>query len=149
MNLDSQLLNKERTVLSQPSALFVLFFTEMWERFSYYGMRALLVLFLTSSLIDGGYGWERNNALQLYALYTGLVYFTPLFGGMIADKILGYRKAVIIGAFIMAFGHLCMALEIPVFFYLGLLALIIGNGCLLYTSPSPRDATLSRMPSSA
>lgn len=150
MNLDSSLLNKERTVLKQPSALFVLFFTEMWERFSYYGMRALLVLFLTSSLIDGGYGWERNNALQLYALYTGLVYFTPLFGGMIADKILGYRKAVIIGAFIMAFGHLCMALEIPIFFYIGLLALILGNGLFkpnissmvgqLYDDESKKDA---------
>jgi len=150
MNLDSSLLNKERTVLQQPSALFVLFFTEMWERFSYYGMRALLVLFLTSSLMDGGYGWERDNALQLYALYTGLVYFTPLFGGMIADKILGYRKAVIIGAFIMAFGHLCMALEIPTFFYIGLLALIVGNGLFkpnissmvgqLYDDESKKDA---------
>ena len=107
-------------VLNHPSGLFVLFFTEMWERFSYYGMRALLVLFLTASLMDGGYGWERENALQLYALYTGLVYFTPLFGGMIADKVLGYRKAVILGAFIMAFGHLCMALEIPIFFYIGI-----------------------------
>ena len=150
MNLDSSLLNKERTVLQQPSALFVLFFTEMWERFSYYGMRALLVLFLTSSLMDGGYGWERDNALQLYALYTGLVYFTPLFGGMIADKILGYRKAVIAGAFIMAFGHMCMALEIPTMFYIGLLALILGNGLFkpnissmvgqLYDDESKKDA---------
>jgi POT family proton-dependent oligopeptide transporter len=121
----------------------------MWERFSYYGMRALLVLFLTASLIDGGYGWERENALQLYALYTGLVYFTPLFGGMIADKVLGYRKAVIIGAFVMAFGHLCMALEIPIFFYIGLTALILGNGLFkpnissmvgqLYDDPEQKD----------
>ncbi len=136
-------------VLNHPSGLFVLFFTEMWERFSYYGMRALLVLFLTASLMDGGYGWERENALQLYALYTGLVYFTPLFGGMIADKILGYRKAVIIGAFVMAFGHLCMALEIPIFFYIGLAALILGNGLFkpnissivgqLYDDPEKKD----------
>lgn len=136
-------------VLDHPSSLFVLFFTEMWERFSYYGMRALLVLFLTSSLMDGGYGWERNNALQLYALYTGLVYFTPLFGGMIADKILGYRKAVIIGAFVMALGHLFMALEIPAFFYAGLGALILGNGLFkpnissivgqLYNNPEKKD----------
>jgi len=116
------------TVLNHPSGLFVLFFTEMWERFSYYGMRALLVLFLTASLMDGGYGWERENALQLYALYTGLVYFTPLFGGMLADQILGYRKAVIIGAFVMAFGHLCMALQSPTFFFIGLTCLILGNG---------------------
>ena len=121
----------------------------MWERFSYYGMRALLVLFLTSSILDGGYGWERDNALQLYAMYTGLVYFTPLFGGLLADKVLGYRKAVIIGAFVMAFGHLCMALEIPTFFYIGLLALILGNGLFkpnissivgqLYTDQSKKD----------
>ena len=137
-------------VLDHPSGLFVLFFTEMWERFSYYGMRALLVLFLTASLMDGGYGWERDNALQLYALYTGLVYFTPLFGGMLADQILGYRKAVIIGAFIMAFGHLCMALQSSTFFFIGLTALIIGNGLFkpnissivgqLYEDQSKKDA---------
>ena len=136
-------------VLDHPSGLFVLFFTEMWERFSYYGMRALLVLFLTASLLDGGYGWERADALQLYALYTGLVYFTPLFGGIIADKVLGYRNAVIIGAFIMAAGHFFMALEIPIFFYLGLGSLIIGNGLFkpnissivgkLYEDPEKKD----------
>ena len=120
---------KEQTILDHPASLFVLFFTEMWERFSYYGMRALLVLFLTSSLMDGGYGWERSDALELYALYTGLVYLTPLIGGMIADKITGYRKAVILGALIMAIGHGCMAIEaIPAFFYGGLLCLIVGNG---------------------
>jgi len=120
---------KDQTILDHPASLFVLFFTEMWERFSYYGMRALLVLFLTSSLMDGGYGWERSDALELYALYTGLVYLTPLIGGMIADKITGYRRAVVLGAFIMAVGHGCMAIEaIPAFFYAGLLCLIIGNG---------------------
>ena len=120
---------KDQTILDHPSSLFVLFFTEMWERFSYYGMRALLVLFLTSSLMDGGYGWERKDALELYALYTGLVYLTPLIGGIIADKITGYRKAVVLGALIMAIGHGCMAIEaIPAFFYGGLLCLIIGNG---------------------
>lgn len=136
-------------VLEHPSSLFVLFFTEMWERFSYYGMRALLVLFLTASLMDGGYGWERDNALELYGLYTGLVYFTPLFGGILADKFLGYRKAVVIGAFTMALGHLFMALEIPIFFYLGLFALILGNGLFkpnissivgqLYKNPEKKD----------
>ena len=68
---------KEQTILDHPASLFVLFFTEMWERFSYYGMRALLVLFLTSSLMDGGYGWERSDALELYALYTCLLYTSP------------------------------------------------------------------------
>jgi len=120
---------KEQTILDHPASLFVLFFTEMWERFSYYGMRALLVLFLTSSMMDGGYGWEREDALGMYGLYTGLVYLTPLFGGMIADKFTGYRRAVVLGAFIMALGHACMAMEgIPTFFYAGLGLLIVGNG---------------------
>ncbi|MEI6949120.1 peptide MFS transporter [Paraflavisolibacter sp. H34] len=111
-----------------PPALFILFFTEMWERFSYYGMRALLVLFLTTSLTGGGWAWERKEALQLYGIYTGLVYLTPILGGLIADKLLGYRKAVIAGAAIMTLGHASMALETPFFFYLGLVCLIIGNG---------------------
>ena len=120
----------QRTVLGHPSGLFVLFFTEMWERFSYYGMRALLVLFLVSSLLDEGWGWERSDALVLYAWYTGLVYLTPIIGGFIADKLLGYRKAVVLGAFIMTLGHASMALEgfTNIFFYLGLFFLIIGNG---------------------
>jgi len=121
----------QKTVLGHPSGLFVLFFTEMWERFSYYGMRALLVLFLVSSILDeGGWGWERADALVLYAWYTGLVYITPIFGGLIADKITGYRKAVVIGAFLMTLGHASMALEITsdLFFYLGLFLLIVGNG---------------------
>src|SRR6187549_1660910 len=92
-----------------PPSLFILFFTEMWERFSYYGMRSLLVLFLTSSLIENGWAWERSDALQLYAWYTGLVYLTPILGGLVADKLLGYRKAVMLGALIMTIGHACMA----------------------------------------
>lgn len=113
-----------------PPALFILFFTEMWERFSYYGMRALLVLFLVSSVLgdNPGWGWERAEALQLYAVYTGLVYLTPIIGGWIADKYLGYRKAVILGAFIMTLGHASMALDTSFFFYTGLIFLILGNG---------------------
>lgn len=111
-----------------PSTLFILFFTEMWERFSYYGMRALLVLFLTSSIMDGGWGWERAEALQLYGLYTGLVYLTPIIGGFIADRFLGYRNAIILGALSMTLGHASMAAETPMFFYAGLLLIIIGNG---------------------
>ncbi len=126
---------KDKTILDHPASLFMLFFTEMWERFSYYGMRALLVLFLTTSLLRGednpnpGWGWDREEALGLYGLYTGLVYLTPLFGGMIADKLLGYRKAVFWGALIMAIGHGFMAIESnQAFFYAGLTALIVGNG---------------------
>ena len=83
----------QRTIAGHPVGLFVLFFTEMWERFSYYGMRAILVLFLTSSILNEGWAWEREDALELYAWYTGLVYLTPIFGGLIADKFLGYRNA--------------------------------------------------------
>ena len=120
----------QKTVLGHPSGLFVLFFTEMWERFSYYGMRALLVLFLVASVLDDGWGWERAEALVLYGWYTGLVYITPIFGGLIADKLTGYRNAVIIGALLMTLGHAAMALEVfsDPFFYAGLGLLIIGNG---------------------
>ena len=120
----------QKTIFDHPSGLFVLFFTEMWERFSYYGMRAIFVLFLTSSIMNEGWGWERDDALILYGWYTGLVYFTPLIGGVLADKFLGYRNAVVMGAFIMALGHGSMALEYfsNSFFFLGIGLLIIGNG---------------------
>ena len=111
----------------QPS-LFLLFFTEMWERFSYYGMRALLVLFLVSQVADNGWGWSRVNALQLYATYTGLVYLTPILGGIIADKFLGYQVAVMLGALLMTLGHASMAFETQFGFYTGLGLLIVGNG---------------------
>tara|TARA_B000000475_G_scaffold7141_1_gene6578 strand:- start:2220 stop:3770 length:1551 start_codon:yes stop_codon:yes gene_type:complete len=120
----------QKTIFDHPTGLFVLFFTEMWERFSYYGMRAILVLFLTSSIMNEGWGWEREDALVLYGWYTGLVYFTPLIGGILADKFLGYRNATVMGAFIMALGHGSMALEYfsDSFFFLGIALLIIGNG---------------------
>ncbi|OAB79810.1 peptide MFS transporter [Cochleicola gelatinilyticus] len=120
----------QKTVLGHPSGLFVLFFTEMWERFSYYGMRALLVLFLVASILDEGWGWDRADALVLYAWYTGLVYVTPILGGLIADKIMGYRNAVIAGALLMTLGHASMALEVfsDPFFFIGLGLLIVGNG---------------------
>lgn len=118
-------------VIGHPAGLFVLFFTEMWERFSYYGMRALLVLFLTSSVMGAnpGWGWPRETALAIYGSYTSLAYLTPILGGYIADKIIGYRSAVIVGALLMTLGHLSMALEFsPIFMYLGLALLVVGNG---------------------
>ncbi|WP_194850919.1 peptide MFS transporter [Nonlabens antarcticus] len=118
----------QKTILDHPAGLFVLFFTEMWERFSYYGMRALLVLFLIASILDEGWGWERADALTLYAFYTGLVYLTPIIGGFLADKFFGYRKAVVLGALIMTLGHAAMAFESVSFTYLGLALLIAGNG---------------------
>ena len=130
-NLDTPNNFFESKVLGHPAGLFVLFFTEMWERFSYYGMRALLVLFLTSSIIgdNPGWGWPRAHALAIYGSYTGLAYLTPILGGYIADRIIGYRWAVIVGALLMTLGHLSMAIEIDHFFmYLGLCLLVVGNG---------------------
>lgn len=120
----------DKMVMGHPAGLFVLFFTEMWERFSYYGMRALLTVFLVTSIADGGWEWDNAQAMQLYAWYTGLVYFTPLIGGMIADRLTGYRKAITIGAFVMTLGHAAMALEgeHQWFFFAGLVLMILGNG---------------------
>ena len=105
----------------QPLGLAVIFFTEMWERFSYYGMRALLVLYLVNSL-----GYKREDALEVYGTYTGLVYVTPLIGGWIADRWLGMRKAAIIGAVVMMLGHFAMA--VPSLLHVALGLLIVGNG---------------------
>jgi len=118
----------QKLLMGHPSGLFVLFFTEMWERFSYYGMRALLVLFLTSALLDGGWAWSREEALGLYGTYTMLVYFSPILGGLIADKFMGYRNAVALGALIMTLGHASMAMDTPWGLYLGIGCLVAGNG---------------------
>lgn len=121
-----------KLVLGYPSGLFVLFFTEMWERFSFYGMRVLLINFLTSAILVGspfsGWGWDPVKATSLFGTYAMLLYITPIFGGMLADKFLGYRYAVVIGAAIMTIGHLFMAFDTPLFLYLGLGALVIGTG---------------------
>ena len=138
---------QSKEILGHPRGLFVLFFTEMWERFSFYGMRALLVLYMTQhlfqqieqghevlgfsvlkSILEAMMGPLSHLALssQIYGLYTGLVYFTPFFGGIIADKYFGYKKSIYIGGALMAIGHLLMAIEsmfLPALFFL-----IIGNG---------------------
>lgn len=116
------------TVLGHPSGLFVLFFTEMWERFSYYGMRALLVMFFTASLMDGGWGWPREHAFAIFGTYTSLVYLSTLLGGYFADKKIGFRYAVVVGALLMTLGHASMALESTFFIYLGLTLLVFGSG---------------------
>lgn len=118
-------------VLGHPAGLFVLFFTEMWERFSFYGMRVLLVNFLTMAIVgvdNPGWGWSAENAGALFGTYAGLLYLTPILGGLIADKLTGYRWAVIIGAAIMTLGHASMALETELSLYLGLGLLVIGTG---------------------
>ena len=116
------------TVLGHPSGLFVLFFTEMWERFSYYGMRALLVMFLTASLFDSGWGWPKEHAYALFGSYTALVYLSTMLGGYFADKVWGYTKAIIVGAILMTLGHGAMALETTWSIYLGLALLVFGSG---------------------
>ncbi len=109
-----------------PRGLYYLFGTEAMERFSYYGMRAILVLYLVAATTDGGVGLTRENALSIYATYTGLVYLTPLIGGFLADKYLGARKAIFIGGLVMMFGEMLMMF--PSTLYYGLAFLILGNG---------------------
>lgn len=119
-------------LLGHPSGLFVLFFTEMWERFSFYGMRVLLIQYLTAAVIHGnpksGLGWDVQSASALYGTYVMLLYITPVFGGVIADKLLGSWKSVIIGSIIMTLGHASMAIENDVTFFIGLACLILGTG---------------------
>lgn len=115
-------------VLGHPAGLFVLFFTEMWERFSFYGMRALLVMFLTAALFDGGWSWTREQAMALFGSYVGLVYLSTMLGGYFADKKIGYRMAVVVGALLMTMGHAAMAVETQFSIYLGLILLVFGNG---------------------
>ena len=116
------------TILGQPNQLFVLFFTEMWERFSYYGMRGLLVLFLVTEVAKGGWGWTRAEATSLYGWYTGLAYLLPVLGGYIADRYLGTRRSVVIGGFVIAAGHISLFLNTVPSFYAGLALIVLGTG---------------------
>jgi len=120
-------------ILGHPKGLYLLFATEMWERFSYYGMRALLVLSMVAAAnsANPGFGWDNSAALTLYAWYTGFSYFTPLIGGWLADNFLGQRKAVVIGGIIMAIGQFILSMSVAKdlnLFYAGLVVLICGNG---------------------
>ena len=119
-----------KTVIGHPAALFVLFFTEMWERFSYYGMRAILVIFLTGAILgdNPGWGWSSSAALSLLGTYAMFAYLAPLAGGWLGDKKIGYRNAVVIGALLMTLGHASMAVESPTFLYIGISLLVIGTG---------------------
>ena len=122
-------------IFGHPKGLFLLFGTEMWERFSYYGMRAILVLYLTDLTTKGGLGWTQADALQLYGIFTGLVYVTPLLGGWLADNVIGQRKAIIYGGILMALGQFALGtphkfipgMEVTAF-YVGLILLVLGNG---------------------
>ncbi|CCN72000.1 peptide MFS transporter [Vibrio nigripulchritudo] len=121
--------------MGHPKGLFLLFSTELWERFSYYAMRAILVLFLTDTTLNGGLGWTNQDALQLYGTYTGLVYITPLIGGWLADNFLGQRRSLLMGGVLMALGQFALALPDNALLlsethalYLGLALIIAGNG---------------------
>jgi proton-dependent oligopeptide transporter, POT family len=119
-----------KTFLGHPRGLSTLFFTEMWERFSYYGMRALLVLFMVSSVEQGGMGLDDRTSNAIYGLYTMFVYLLALPGGWLADRLFGLRNAVFYGGCIIALGHICLALPSHDTFFLGLLLIVIGTGLL-------------------
>jgi POT family proton-dependent oligopeptide transporter len=113
-----------------PRGLSTLFFTEMWERFSYYGMRAILTLYMTKTLAEGGLGFDEKYASVIYATYVSSVWYLPLVGGWLADRFLGARRAVLIGGIIIACGHYSMAVSSVPSFYAGLILIAIGTGLL-------------------
>ncbi|EEZ88851.1 conserved hypothetical protein [Vibrio harveyi 1DA3] len=128
-------MSNQHQYFGHPRGLFLLFGTELWERFSYYAMRAILVLYLTDTTMNGGLGWSTKDALDLYGIYTGLVYITPLIGGYLADNYLGQRRSILIGGALMAIGQFTLAMPADALglgslhtFYLGLALLICGNG---------------------
>ncbi|MCC7126832.1 MAG: peptide MFS transporter [Acidobacteria bacterium] len=120
----------DRSFFGHPAGLSTLFFTEMWERFSYYGMRALLLLYMTAPVAAGGLGFDAAQGGAVYGLYTSMVYMACLPGGWIADRLIGQRKAVLYGGILIASGHFSMAVPSLVTFYLGLLLIVIGTGLL-------------------
>ena len=148
-------MNSEKTFFGHPRGLATLFFTEMWERFSYYGMRALLLLFMVSSIEEGGMGLDDKTGAAIYGLYTMFVYLLALPGGWLADKYFGLRKSVFYGGCLITFGHFCLAFPFTQTFFIGLLFIVMGTGMLkpnisslvgeLYTAqdPAKRDAGFS------
>ena len=120
----------ERQILGHPRGLATLFFTEMWERFSFYGMRALLVLFMTTQVVDGGLGFTDATANAIYGLYLSSVYLIALPGGWIADRLMGAQRAVLVGGIIIMFGHFVLAVPGVHTFFLGLVLVVLGTGLL-------------------
>ncbi|HKG59440.1 MAG TPA: peptide MFS transporter [Pyrinomonadaceae bacterium] len=120
----------DRGFLGHPSGLSTLFFTEMWERFSYYGMRAILTLYMTKSLAEGGLQLDEKYAGIIYATYVSSVWYLPLIGGWLADRVFGARRAVLLGGIIIACGHYSMAINSTYTFYAGLILIACGTGLL-------------------
>jgi POT family proton-dependent oligopeptide transporter len=120
----------DRSFFGHPRGLSTLFFTEMWERFSYYGMRALLILFMTAAVANGGLGFPVSKAGAIYGLYTAMVFLLSLPGGWLADRITGQRRAVLWGGMIIALGHYSMAIPSLTTFYVGLALIVVGTGLL-------------------
>lgn len=125
-------LKQDNLILGHPKGLFILFFTELWERFSYYGMRALLTLYVATSAtaVDPGLGMSSKDAIWLYGWYTMLVYVASIPGGWIADKYIGQKKAVMYGGFLLCLGHGILAINSPIAFFSGLILIILGVGAL-------------------
>ena len=123
-------MDSKKTFFGHPPGLATLFFTEMWERFSYYGMRALLLLFMVASIEDGGMGFDDKTGGAIYGLYTMFVYLLALPGGWLADKLFGLRKSIFYGGCIIALGHFCLAFPFKETFFLGLLFIVSGTGLL-------------------
>lgn len=142
-------MNQIATSKGHPKGLYVLFFTEMWERFGYYLMLGIFSLYMLDSTQNGGMGFSATKKSDIYGTYLGLVYLTPFIGGLLADRILGYRRAIIIGALLMAAGYIGLALPGDTAFYVSLLLIIVGNGFFkpnistlvgnLYNKPEYKD----------
>ncbi len=124
------MISPAQTPKSHPSGLSVLFFTEMWERFSYYGMRAFLILYMTAPAAAGGLGFADADAASIYGTYTGSVWAAAIFGGVLADRVLGQYRSVLIGGIIIALGHFTLAFKPLPFFYGGLALIVVGTGLL-------------------
>lgn len=120
----------ERAFFGHPRGLSTLFMTEMWERLSYYGMRAILILYMTSELEKGGLGWDTKSSAAIYGLYTSSVWFLPLIGGWIADRFIGAKRATLVGGIIITTGHFLLAFPPIPFFYAGLICVATGTGFL-------------------
>jgi proton-dependent oligopeptide transporter, POT family len=125
-----QAVEQDTRFFGHPRGLSTLFFTEMWERFSYYGMRALLILFMTAPVAAGGLGFDTARAGPIYALYTSSVYLLSVPGGWVADRVLGLRRAVFLGGVVIMLGHICLAIPSITTFYLGLALIATGTGLL-------------------